>query len=109
MDDVQKVGYSGPFSSITSPSPPSSPPSTFTSIWFVWTHVDLKQLLPLRGEVEWDSIHVAGQGGGTHEEDDEDAIWEKSGEVDELAERLYALPESAVDENPGEEKATSQL
>ena len=52
MDDVQKVGYSGPFSSITSPSPPSSPPSTFTSIWFVWTHVDLKQLLPLRGEVE---------------------------------------------------------
>ena len=52
MDDVQKVGYSGPFSSITSPSPPSSPPSTFTSIWFVWTHVDLKQLLPLRSEVE---------------------------------------------------------
>ena len=82
---------------------------TFTSIWFVWTHVDLKKLLPLRSQVERNAIHVAGQGGSPDQQDDENAIREKSGEVDELPKRLDSLPERAVDEGPGKEKAASQL
>ena len=72
-------------------------------------HVDLQQLLPLWGEVERDPVHVAGKGGGTDQEDDEDAVGEEGGEVDQLAEGLDPLPQGAVDDCPSQEQAKSKL
>ena len=72
-------------------------------------HVDLQQLLPLWGEVERDPVHVAGKGGCTDQEDDEDAVGEEGGEVDQLAEGLDPLPQGAVDDCPSQEQAKSKL
>ena len=82
---------------------------TLKSLVLSSTHIDLQQFLPLGGEVEGDPVHVAGKGGCTHQEDDEDAVGEEGGEVDQLAEGLDPLPQGAVDDCPSQEQAKSKL
>ena len=53
--------------------------------------VDLKKLFPLGREVEGDAVHVAREGGGADQENDEDGVGEKSGEVDQLKWRLFQI------------------
>ena len=48
------------------------------------SYIDLQQLLPLGCEVEGDAVHVAGEGGSTHQENYEDGVGEKSSEIDKL-------------------------
>ena len=72
-------------------------------------HIDLEQFLPLWSEVESDPIHVSGKGGCTDEKNDEDAIGEEGGEVDQLAKGLDSLPEGAVDNGPCKKEAKGKL
>ena len=72
-------------------------------------HVDLEQFLPLWSEVESDSVHVSGQGGCTDQKNDEDAVGEEGGEVDQLAKGLDPLPQGTVDDGPCQKEAKSQL
>ena len=70
-------------------------------------HVDLEQFLPLWSEVESDSVHVSGQGGCTDQENDEDAVREEGGEVDQLSKGLDPLPQGTVDDGPCQKEAKS--
>ena len=45
---------------------------------------DVGQPLPLRGEVEGDPVHVAGQGGGPHQQDQQDEVGEQRRHVHRL-------------------------
>ena len=48
------------------------------------TYVDLLQLLPLGGQVEVEAVHVAGEGGRPHQQDDQDHVGKEGREVHQL-------------------------
>ena len=50
-------------------------------------YLGVGQLLPARRQVEGDAVHVAGQGGGTHQQTHQDQVRKRGREVHRLSDR----------------------
>ena len=57
------------------------------------TYINVKELLPLRSDVEHDAVDWSGQGDSTYEKSDEDDVGKNSREVGHFPRARNALPE----------------
>ena len=54
------------------------------SVLNIKLYLNFVEFLPFGSEVELNSVHIAGQGGGPDQQDDEDGVGEQGGEVHQL-------------------------
>jgi hypothetical protein len=72
------------------------------------TYIDIKELLPLRCDVEHDAVDRSGQGDTADEQSDEDDVGEDGREVGHLPRARHALPEREEEHDIARGQASDQ-
>ena len=72
-------------------------------------HISVSELAKIRLNVINDTLRGSGQRDSAEKQNDENQVRKSGGKVDNFSRRLYPLPQTEIDQDPGKKEAYHEL